>query len=92
VSELREECDVSKSKRISKRVREEAILACQLQASGWKFGECVEPEFDRDVDDLRFAAWLHVHRAWSYGEPCGLNWPEAYAEAAVILAEGWSPT
>lgn len=82
-------------RRISKRVRDEAIEAC-LEASGhWLCDNrtATHPHHDlpRDVDDLLSAAWTAVGTAHSdedsFSDTCGLSW----LECAALLRDGWNP-
>lgn len=78
-------------KRITKQVREEAALCCQLAASNeWDPSQCQEQfAWDEDAIELADAACMAVLDAdfvafW-------VNPSAAWAEAESLLRCGWSP-
>jgi hypothetical protein len=80
-------------KKISKKVREEAALICQLAASNDWSGSW-DPEmsslnqfsWDKRAHDLAADAWKFVVGAGSHGVD------ESWAEAESVLMDGWSPS
>jgi hypothetical protein len=84
---------VSKSKRISKRVREEAAdyvqaMACS-EASTHADEKAIEEQFSPEAVCLGDEAFFQSPMRDESGE---IPWHEQWAEAESWLRTGWSPT
>lgn len=93
--------------RVSKRVREEAALACAMSASTWRLTHGIVEAF-RVIDDRNYRnRWpsgpayrlarsafdqAYLHRC-TKTEPGGIgqDWHAQMAEAESMLRTGWSP-
>ena len=83
------------SKRISKRVREEAADLCQRAASNhWSRvpeanpGQCPK----ESVRSLACAAWRAALDGYPYGATSAWTPDEPWAEAEALLRTGWEPS
>ena len=80
-----------KTKKITKKVREEAWLICAIGASAEGFVCIYEIQNALDID----SAGTENLACHAYHCPAAAKWPmfssERYAEAAALLAEGWTP-
>jgi hypothetical protein len=83
------------SKRISKRVREEAALVMAVCASNdcGTIDACNWLDLPHwgDRDDLETAAFIAALEAWRHWLGKYRKPREAYAEAEAMLRTGWSP-
>lgn len=85
-------------KRISKKVREEAALICDISASHasgdhWHSDIGAALGFDREAAILAADALMEVRHIDEMDDEPGRLWPRYRdAEAARMLRTGWSPS